>query len=74
MSGAPLAESLDLKSVIAGLVGDLHALREGKISVREASVRAELGKQILRGVHLVVQAQKYLADQALPSPQSEDHS
>ena len=32
--------------------------------MREARARAELGKQILRGVHYVVTAQKYLADQA----------
>lgn len=71
-SNAPqlLSERLDLQDLIGGLVGDLRALREGKISVREAHARAELARQILRGVHYVVVAQKYLEDRARALPSS----
>lgn len=68
MSVAPLSESLNLQQLIGGLMGDLRDLREGKISVRDAHARAELARQILRGVHYVVQAQKFLSGQALPPP------
>lgn len=64
-----LSESLNLQSLIAGLMGDLKALRDGKISIQDAKARAELARQILRGVHYVVQAQKYLSSQALPAPE-----
>jgi hypothetical protein len=66
-----LAESLNLANLIADLMGDLRALREGKISNRDAHARAELARQILRGVHYVVQAQKFLSLQALPNPDAE---
>lgn len=66
-----LAERLNLSDLIAGLVGDLNALRAGKISVRDAHARAELARQILRGVHYVVQAQKFLEGQALPPPKKD---
>lgn len=63
-----LAERLDLADLISGMVGDLRALRAGTISVREAHARAEIARQILRGVHYVVTAQKYLEGRALPAP------
>ena len=63
-----LAERLDLVDLIGGLVGDLRLLRTGGISVREAHARAELARQILRGVHYVVQAQKFLEGRALSAP------
>lgn len=63
-----LAERLDLANLIVGLMTDLKDLREGKISVRDAHARAELARQILRGVHYVVTAQKYLEGRALPAP------
>jgi hypothetical protein len=65
-----LAESLNLTDLISGLVGDLRSLRAGKISVREAHARAELARQILRGVHYVVVAQRFIESQALPAPGS----
>lgn len=64
----PLAERLDLATLIAGLMDDLKSLRMGKITIREAHARAELARQILRGVHYVVTAQKYLEGRALPRP------
>lgn len=65
-----LSERLNLQDLIADLVGDLKQLRAGQISVREARARADLAKQILRGVHYAINAQKFLADQAkvLPPP------
>jgi len=67
-----LAERLDLGTFIGGLVTDLKMLREGKISVRDAHARAELARQVLRGVHYVVNAQKYLEGRALPTQPSEE--
>ena len=63
-----LADRLNLSDLIAGLIGDLRQLRAGTISVREAHARAELARQILRGVHYVVVAQKFLEGRALPAP------
>lgn len=67
---SPLGERFNLDSVINGLACDLDELRAGKISVDDARVRAELAKQIMNGVRLVVNAQKYLEGRALPSPSS----
>ena len=64
----PLADQLDLKRVIGGLIGDLDDLRAGTISVRDARARADLAREILRGVRLIVEAQKFLSGQALPAP------
>lgn len=61
-----LADKFDLSDLINGLVGDLKDLRANKISVRDANARAVLAKQILRGVHYVVVAQKFLEGRALP--------
>lgn len=56
----------DLETIIAGMAGDLIALRQGQISVPDARARAELGKQIIAGYRLVLSARKYLADQSKP--------
>lgn len=63
-----LADRLDLGTLVAGLLGDLKDLRAGKISNRDAQARAELARQVLRAVHYVVTAQKYLDGRALPPP------
>lgn len=60
-----IADRLDLASLIAGLMGDLKELRAGKITTQQAHARAELARQILRGVHYVVTAQKFLEQQNL---------
>lgn len=65
--------NLDVGSVVTGLIGDLNELRAGLISVKEADARARLAHEILRGIHLVVQTSKFLANQAaavnaLPKP------
>ena len=66
----PLTQRFNLMSFTDGLIEDLDALRSGKISVREAMARANLAKQVLRGVHYVVTAQKFLSDNARRLPQS----
>lgn len=69
---SPLGERFNLDSVIAGLASDLDLLRAGKISVDDARVRGELAKQIMNGVRLVVNAQKYLEGRSIPTLSSQD--
>lgn len=65
-----LSERFSLDSLIMGIIGDLDALRNGQISVKDAAVRAELAKQAMNGVRLVVNAQKFLEGQAITLPPS----
>lgn len=65
-TGAPLTERFSLDDVIAGLAGDLEAVRAGRMSVDAARAQADLAKQIFNGIRLVVNAQKYLEGRALP--------
>lgn len=65
---SPLAERFSLEDLINGMVADLAALRQGTISVEDARVRAEMTKQALNGVRLVVNAQKYLEQRARALP------
>lgn len=62
----PLTERFDLLNFTDSLIVDLQALRSGRISVKDALARAEIAKQVLRSIGLVVSAQKFLADQAKP--------
>lgn len=62
----PVAERFSMDDVINGVAADLAELRAGTITVENARVRAELAKQYLAGVRLVVQAQKFLQEQAKP--------
>ena len=64
----PLSERFNLMSFTDDLIGDLKALRDGKISVREARARADLAKQVLRAVHYVVTAQRFISDRAKQIP------
>ncbi len=61
---APLSEKFSLESVIGGLAADLQDLRAGRISIADASARAELAKQIFNGVRLVVNTRKMLETEA----------
>jgi len=61
---SPLGERFSLDEVINGLASDLRALRAGEITVDQARVRAELAKQLMNGVRLVINAQKHLEDRA----------
>ena len=51
---------IDLNDVTAGLIEDLRALRKGKITNADARVRAQLGREILRGAHLYLEGLKYI--------------
>ncbi len=59
-----LGERFSLDEVVNGLADDLRMLRGGQISVEDARVRAELAKQVMNGIRLVINAQKYLEERA----------
>lgn len=61
---APVSEQLGLPQVIEGLIGDLQALREGKISTNDAIARSMLAKQIFNGVRIYLNGAKLLAGNA----------
>ena len=65
---SPVADDLELRSVVLGLVGDLNALRTNKISTNDALARAALAKQIFNGVRLYLQAAQFIEAQAKSSP------
>jgi hypothetical protein len=67
-SQGPMTARFDLLTFTDDLIGDLRDLRQGKISVRDARTRAEIARQVLRAVHYVVSAQKFIEQQALPVP------
>jgi hypothetical protein len=69
---APVAESLGLRDVILGLVGDMNALRAGTISPQDALARAAIAKQVFNGVRLYVQASRFLGEAASPVGQIEE--
>lgn len=48
-----------------GIINDLDDLRNGKISVKDAQARAELAKQAMNGVRLVINAQKFIENKAI---------
>ena len=64
---APVSEQLGLSSVITGLIGDLDALRAGKITVNDAVARSLLAKQIFNGVRIYLNGTKVLSDNAKPA-------
>ena len=55
-----MADRLNMPEFVDGLVQDLKDLRAGKVTPHDARVRAELARQILRGVTLMVQATKFI--------------
>ena len=65
--GGELSQRFDLMSFTDDLINDLAQLRAGKISVKEAMARAELAKQVLRSVQLVVTARKFMEAAAKPA-------
>lgn len=66
---APVSAQLGLENVITGLVGDLEALRAGKISVNDAIARSMLAKQIFNGVRIYLNGTKILSENAKAIPQ-----
>lgn len=67
---APVSQELGLVEVISGLVGDLEALRAGKITTQDAIARSMLAKQIFNGVRIYMNGTKMLADHAKPISRS----
>jgi hypothetical protein len=70
-----LGERLGLPDIVLGIAQDLKDLREARISIRDARARAELARELLRAVRLVIDARKFIEAQALPAPvhQEDDH-
>lgn len=65
-AGGPAAQMFNLVGFTNSLIKDLEDLRAGMISPENARARALLAKHVLRSVHYVVTAQKYIERQALP--------
>lgn len=63
-SNHPLDGLIKYKDFIGGLVGDLNDLRAGKITVGQARARADLAKQIVRGIAVALDAQRLLIEGA----------
>lgn len=63
-NASPLNERFSLDDIVHGLAEDLRLLRAGKISIDQAKASAELAKQLMNGVRLVINAQKMLEDRA----------
>ncbi|TCN30289.1 hypothetical protein [Sinorhizobium americanum] len=63
-----IGSAFDVPGVIRGLHQDLVDLRSGKITSKEAQVRADIAKQIFNGLRLMVQAQRYLSGNAKSVP------
>lgn len=61
---SPLSDRYSIDTIIAGLAQDLDDLRSGKITARQAKASADLAHEIMRGIDLVVRAQKMLGDRA----------
>jgi hypothetical protein len=61
---APVSAQLGVEGVIQGLIGDLDALRAGRISVNDAIARSMLAKQIFNGVRIYLNGSKVLAANA----------
>ena len=59
-----LTERFDLMKFTDSLICDLEKLRKGEISIKDARVRAEMARQVLRSVHLVITAQKFIEGRA----------
>lgn len=66
----PLTQQFNLIDFTNSLIGDLEALRGGKISIKDAHARALLAKHVLRSIHYVVMAQKFIEQAALPVPEA----
>lgn len=56
--------TIELNEVTAGLAEDLKALRAGKITNADGRVRAQLGREILRGFHLDLEGLKFVTASA----------
>ena len=68
MAKAPTDVPLEssMSTLARSLIDDYHALRMGKISVREARARAGIAREAMRAVHLQFEGLKFLSGTAKP--------
>lgn len=55
---------IELKDVTVGLINDLNDLRAGKITNTDARVRAQLGREILRSIHIQLEGMQLIEQRA----------
>lgn len=55
-----LDEQFDIAAIVRGLASDLQRVRDGTMTIQQASAQAELAKQLFNGLRLVIQARKFL--------------
>jgi hypothetical protein len=53
-------EETTLNEVTLGLIQDLRDLRAGKITNTDARTRAQIAREILRGVHLALEGMEII--------------
>lgn len=58
---------IDLMDFTKSLIRDLELLRTGEISVQQARAAAEIARQVIRAMHLVVTAQRLIEMRAVPT-------
>lgn len=58
----PVAQALH--QLAADLIEDYHALRAGRLTVRDARARATLAREAMRAVHLQFEGMRFLTEQA----------
>ena len=66
MAPGDILDSIDLRSFVVQLINDVKLMRAGKMTVHKARAIADLSKQALRGVHLMLEGAKYLEQGAKP--------
>lgn len=71
---AGVPADLDLAQFTKDLIGDLNGLRAGRVSIQQARATAELARQIIRAMHLVVSAQRLIEDRARSVNKPEDQA
>lgn len=59
-----MEQALNLEAVLAGIAKDLQDLRDGRISFQQANAAADLAKQFMNGVRMVVVTRQHLERQA----------
>ncbi len=64
MSAALLDDPTTLNGVTLGLIQDLRDLRAGKITNADARTRAQLAREIMRSMHLILEGMRVIDAQA----------
>lgn len=61
-----IPDGINLAEFTKSLIGDLNGLRSGRVSIQQGRAIAELARQIIRSMHLVVSAQRLIESRAKP--------